>query len=79
MCYGSLVFLGSCFTNQNTRKNFCYLNHSTTSHEKEEMEIFYEDIEKEKQQCKHHEIMLLMSDFNSKVGKGKFFDIVGPH
>ena len=51
----------------------------TSEHTDEEIEAFYEDIDKAKRQCKSQEIVLVMGDLNAKVGKGKMGNTVGPH
>ncbi|XP_008485560.1 craniofacial development protein 2-like [Diaphorina citri] len=45
----------------------------------EEREEFYEEIRKTIQMKKFHEILILMGDFNAKVGSQRIDDIVGPH
>ena len=52
----------------------------TSSYEDEEVEMFYEEIEKAtyRKQCKHR---IIMGDFNAKIGKkgkGEFFQCTGP-
>lgn len=51
----------------------------TSEHTDEEIEAFYEDLEKARKQCKSQEIILIMGDMNVKVGKGREGNIVGPH
>ena len=50
----------------------------TTEADEENIEEFYEDIEKVLRQCKNHELNIIMGDLNSKVGKGRTEQIVGP-
>ena len=45
----------------------------------EELDTFYESLDKARQQCKSQEVILTMGDFNAKVGEGKETDIVGMH
>ena len=51
----------------------------TTSYEDEEVEEYYEEVEKCLKQVKSNEILLILGDFNAKVGKEKFKDIAGQH
>ena len=53
--------------------------YALTPEHTEEIEAFYEDIDKAKRQCKSQEIMLVMGDLNAKVGKGKVGNTVRPH
>ncbi|GFN98810.1 craniofacial development protein 2-like [Plakobranchus ocellatus] len=43
-----------------------------------EVEKFYEEIEKGKGYTKSHDIMIVMGDFNAKVGDEREEDVVGP-
>ena len=43
----------------------------------EEVEEFYEELDKCKKECKGHEVNIVMGDFNAKVGGGRHADIVG--
>jgi len=45
----------------------------------EELENFYDDLDKGMRQCRLQEINLVMGDLNAKVGKGQYQDIVGPY
>ena len=50
----------------------------TTESTEEEIEKFYEDLNKAKLQCKNHEVIITMGDLNAKVGRGRG-DVVGPY
>ena len=43
----------------------------------EDLEEFYEELDKCKKECKDHEVNIVMGDFNAKVGRGRHTDIVG--
>ena len=51
----------------------------TCDYSEEEVDEFYGDITKAKQQCKPHDIVLVLGDLNAKVGGGRFGEIVGPY
>lgn len=51
----------------------------TSASSEEDIEAFYDNLEKAKQQCKSQEIVIIMGDFNAKVGSKQVEDIVGPH
>jgi len=44
----------------------------------EEIETFYEDLEKTKNGLKSQDVKIIMGDFNAKVGNEKVADIIGP-
>jgi len=44
-----------------------------------EIEDFYEKLDAAKAQCKSQEVIIVMGDFNAKIGEGREDDIVGPH
>lgn len=50
----------------------------TCDYSEEMVESFYEDIDKPRQECKSHDIVLLMGDMNAKIDQGRVEDIVGP-
>ena len=50
----------------------------TSDHEEEEVEDFYENVMKAKEQCRPHDITVVMGDFNAKLGRGREGDVVGP-
>lgn len=50
----------------------------TSDSTEQELEQFYSDIRDLLRLTKNHEVTLIMGDFNAKLGKGKFEDIVGP-
>ena len=50
----------------------------TTSHEEEEIDVVYEDIENLLAQTKTNEISIILGDMNAKVGRGKEGTEVGP-
>ena len=50
----------------------------TCDYEEDIVEDFYRDIMKAKEQCKPHDVTILMGDLNAKLGRGRVEDIVGP-
>ena len=50
----------------------------TSDYEEEQVEDFYRDVMKAKEQCKPHDITLVMGDLNAKLGRERVEDIVGP-
>ena len=51
----------------------------TTSHTDEEIEEHYEEINKMIKEVKSTDVLLVIGDFNAKIGKEPFQDIVGQH
>ncbi|GFN81070.1 craniofacial development protein 2-like protein [Plakobranchus ocellatus] len=51
----------------------------TTTSSDEEIEKFYEELEMAKTQCKSHEPLIIMGDFNAKVGEDRIGNTAGPH
>ena len=51
----------------------------TTDADSDEIDSFYEKVDAAMSQCKSQDVVLVMGDFNAKVGEGKEEDIVGPH
>ena len=51
----------------------------TCDHSNETVESFYEDVQKAMEQCKRHDVIIMMGDLNAKVGEGRLDDIVGPY
>ncbi|GFO16493.1 craniofacial development protein 2-like protein [Plakobranchus ocellatus] len=51
----------------------------TTTSSDEEIEKFYEELEMVETQCKSHEPMIIMGDFNAKVGEDRIGNTAGPH
>ena len=49
----------------------------TIDADEEEMEKFYDQINNVKAQCKSQDIVIVMGDFNAKVGKGKRGKAIG--
>ena len=49
----------------------------TCDHNDEEIESFYNDVQKAMKQCKRHDVVFVMGDLNAKVGRGREEDIVG--
>ena len=45
----------------------------------EDIENFYNNLEKAKQQCKSQDVLIIQGDFNAKVGEERFENTVGPH
>ena len=44
-------------------------------HSNETVESFYEDVQKAKELCKRHDVIIMMGNLNAKVGKGRLDDI----
>ena len=51
--------------------NVFQLYAQTEDSTEEELENFYEKLTKAREQCKEHEINIIMGDLNAKVGRGK--------
>src|SRR5215469_10999577 len=49
----------------------------TTPHEEEEMDKFYREVQSAKDQCKQHEMIIVIGDLNPKVGNESFYEVVG--
>lgn len=49
----------------------------TTDYSEQDIEIYYEELQKVIKEVKSTEILIIMGDFNAKVGNGKQEDIVG--
>ncbi|GFO39298.1 craniofacial development protein 2-like protein [Plakobranchus ocellatus] len=45
----------------------------------DDIEKFYEELEEAKTQCSQQNPLIIMGDFNAKVGEGREENIVGPH
>ena len=45
----------------------------------EELEDFYEELTRIREQCKNHDVSIVMGDMNAKVGNGRHEDIVGQY
>ena len=45
----------------------------------EEIDIFYDQLEAAKSQCKSSEIVIAMGNMNAKVGRGRYLGTVGPY
>src|SRR5215469_4252685 len=50
----------------------------TTQHEEDEINKFYREVQSAKDQCKQHEMIVVMGDLNAKVGNEHFDEVVGP-
>ena len=50
----------------------------TTESTEEEIEKFYDELNQAKAHCKSQDVIIVMGDFNSKVGSTRHEDIVGP-
>ena len=42
------------------------------------MDKFYREVQSAKDQCKQHEMIIVMGDLNAKVGNKRFDEVVGP-
>jgi len=51
----------------------------TTSYEDEDVEEYFEEVKKCLKQVKSNEIILILGDFNARVGKGRVKDTAGQH
>ena len=51
----------------------------TCEYDEEIVTSFYADIMKAKQQCRPHDIIIVMGDLNAKLGQGRGGDAVGPY
>ena len=51
---------------------------STTQHEENEMDKLYREVQRAKDQCKQHEMIVVMGDLIAKVGNERFDEVVGP-
>ena len=51
----------------------------TSSHSDEEIEEHYEEIEKMLKEVKSTDVLIILGDFNAKIGKGSYQDLVGNH
>ena len=49
----------------------------TSASTEEELEEFYEELDKCKKECKSHEVNIVMGDFNTKIGRGRDTGIEG--
>ena len=50
----------------------------TESHSEQEMDMFYEEVDKAKKQAGSQDIVIVMGDWNAKIGRGREGEIVGP-
>lgn len=50
----------------------------TSDADEDELEEFYQQVDKAERQCRMHELTVGMGDLNAKVGRGRMEDIVGP-
>ena len=57
--------------------NFIQIYTPPIAYTEEELEEFYEEIDKGRKECKSHEVNVVIGDFNVKVGRGRHTDIVG--
>ena len=51
----------------------------TSSYSEEEIEEHYEEIEMMLKEVKSTDVLIITGDFNAKIGKGSFQDLVGNH
>ena len=51
----------------------------TGDHTEDEVEEFYEDLNKARKMCKSQEVVMVIGDLNAKVGKGVESQVVGPY
>ena len=50
----------------------------TESHSEQEMDMFYEEVDKAKKQAGSQDIVIVMGDWNAKIGRGREGRVVGP-
>ena len=51
----------------------------TSESDEEEIDKFYDMLDKAKGQCKSQEVVIIMGDLNAKVGSGKYGDVAGKY
>ena len=51
----------------------------TTGADDDEIDNFYEKLDTAKAQCKSQDVIIVMGDFNAKIGEGREEDIIGPY
>ncbi|GFS05063.1 craniofacial development protein 2-like [Elysia marginata] len=51
----------------------------TSEYSEEEIEVFYEQVNDVVKQVRSQDILIVMGDFNAKVGEGRIGNIVGPY
>ena len=51
----------------------------TTSHDDEAIERHYQEIDKMTKEVKSTDVLIILGDFNAKIGKGAYQDLIGPH
>ena len=51
----------------------------TSEHDEEDIDQFYQELNQAREQCKEHEVIMVIGDLNAKVGQGRTADTVGPH
>ena len=51
----------------------------TSTSSDEDIEKFYGNLEQAKVQCRQQDTLIIMGDFNAKVGEGREDILVGPH
>ena len=51
----------------------------TSDCNEEEIDMFYDNLDIAKAQCKSHKIIIVMGDLNAKVGSERGSDMVGKH
>ena len=51
----------------------------TTSHDDEAIEKHYQELDKMIREVKSTDVLIVLGDFNAKIGKGAYQDIIGPH
>ena len=51
----------------------------TSTSSDEDIKFFYENLEQAKAQCRRHDSLIIMGDFNAEIGKGKGKYVTGSH
>ena len=51
----------------------------TSDADDNEIEEFYQKLDTSRAQCRSQEVLIVMGDFNAKIGEGRDEDIVGPY
>ena len=67
------------FDNKHFNMSVIQVYAATQDATEEELEEFYDQLDKARRHCKSQEVIIVMGDLNAKIGKGKEQDIVGEY
>ena len=67
------------FDNKHFNISVIQVSAPTQDATEEEVEEFYDQLDKARGHCKSQEVIIVMRDLNAKIGKGKEQDIVGEY